>query len=586
MFQFSVRNNCLKGNASPEDKRRHHELVAIYRSKAVIEFELDGTIVFANDLFLKATGYTLDEIKGQNHRLFVDPAYVSSTDYQSLWDTLRSGTYVSGQFQRFGKTGNELWLQAEYNPVLDDDGKPYKVIKFASDITRQALERASANAQIAALDNAQAVIEFDLDGNILKANQNFLATVGYTHAEIAGQHHRLFVSPEERDSQAYADHWDRLRSGEFVEGRFSRLGKGGKVVWMQGNYVPIMGPSGVPVKVIKFASDITQRIKDDQSLQQLLEEASDVMGSMAQGDLTQRVTGSYPAPLSNLSTAINEAIDKISVVISHVTDSAVTLKASSTTLARNNQAAKEAANATADEASNASGATDTMASNTSVAANALSEMTLSIQQIAEESYKALSVAEQAVGLSEKAQKNVHQLTQSSQDIGAVVKVINSIAEQTNLLALNATIEAARAGEAGKGFAVVANEVKDLAKETARATEEVSAKIAAIQIDSQTATNVINDINETISGINASQTAIAAAVEEQRAVSADISRTINETSEGAGNIAASFKQVSLLAYESLNVTDKGQEAAEQLSTMTFEIEQMISHFSVDKNRRAG
>ena len=370
-----------------------------------------------------------------------------------------------------------------------------------------------------------------------------------------------------------------------MDGLFKCIGKAGSIVGIQCSYVPIKSPSAETLKIIKYASNVTHSIEDDPSLKRLLEEAADVMGSMAQGDPTRKMTGSYTAPLDTLSTAINEAIGKISVVISHIIDSGDTLNASSIAMDQNNRSARNAANATADEAQNAASVTDQVAASSAVAANALAEMTLSIQQIAEESHKALSVAEKAGDLSDQVRKNVSQLAQSSMGIGAVVKVIHSITEQTNLLALNATIEAARAGEAGKGFAVVANEVKGLAKGTAPATEEVSTKIAAIQSASRAATQIIHDISETIGSINHSQSTIAAAVEEQRAVSADISRTINETSEGTRNMATSFNQVMNMACESLAVTDKGQEASEQLTAMAAAFEQVIGHFILDANVRA-
>ena len=180
------------------DEQEHQlafgKIAAMERSQAVIEFKSDGTVEHANDLFLNAMGYRLDEIKGQHHSMFVDPAYARSGDYQAFWQNLRSGDFHSGEYCRFDKHGNAIWIQASYNPVLDKDGKVVKIIKFATDITAEKMRNADFSGQLDAISKSQAVIEFDLEGTILTANENFLATVGYSLEEIKGQHHSKFVS--------------------------------------------------------------------------------------------------------------------------------------------------------------------------------------------------------------------------------------------------------------------------------------------------------------------------------------------------------------------------------------------------------
>ena len=236
------------------------KLAALDRSQAVIEFNLDGTILSANANFLKAVGYSLDEVRGQHHSLFVDPIERQGTAYKAFWSALGRGEFQSAEFKRFGKAGREIWLQAVYNPILDPSGKPLKVVKFATDITRQKLLNADYHGKVSAIGKSQGVIEFALDGSILDANPNFLDAVGYGLDEIRGQHHRMFVDPAERESAGYRGFWERLSRGEFQAGEFRRLGKGGREIWLQATYNPILDPSGKPYKVVKFASDITAEV--------------------------------------------------------------------------------------------------------------------------------------------------------------------------------------------------------------------------------------------------------------------------------------------------------------------------------------
>jgi methyl-accepting chemotaxis protein len=232
---------------------------AIGRSQAVIEFNLDGTIVTANENFLGAMGYSLAEVAGQHHRMFVEAAERESSAYREFWARLNRGEFQAGEFKRTGKGAKEIWILASYNPILDEKGKPFKVVKFATDVTQQKLKNADLEGQITAIGKSQAVIEFNMDGTIIRANDNFLKTLGYSLGEVQGKHHRMFVESAERDSRAYEQFWVALNRGEYQTGEFKRVGNGGREVWIQASYNPILDLNGKPYKVVKYASDITQQ---------------------------------------------------------------------------------------------------------------------------------------------------------------------------------------------------------------------------------------------------------------------------------------------------------------------------------------
>jgi len=235
------------------------QIEALNKVQAVIEFNMDGTIITANENFLSTLGYRLEEVQGQHHSMFVEPHFKASTEYKDFWESLNRGEFESREYKRLGKGGKEVWIQASYNPILDLDGKPYKVVKFASDVTQQKLTNADFSGQIDAISKAQAVIEFNMDGTIITANDNFLSTLGYRLEEVQGQHHSMFVEPHLKRSTEYKDFWESLNRGEFESREYKRLGKGGKEVWIQASYNPILDLNGKPFKVVKFASDVTQQ---------------------------------------------------------------------------------------------------------------------------------------------------------------------------------------------------------------------------------------------------------------------------------------------------------------------------------------
>ena len=254
------------------------ELEALRKSQAVIEFDMDGVILTANENFLRPLGYTLEEVQGRHHRIFVDTETSESVEYKEFWERLKRGEYATGEYKLIGKDGSQVWIQGSYNPVLDSSGNPVKVIKYATDVTEQKLKNVFFESQIAAIGKSQAVIEFDMDGTIITANKLFLDAMGYTLDEVQGRHHSMFVEPEFRDGPEYAEFWGKLKRGEFTQAEYQRVGKGGKEVWIQGSYNPIFDLNGSPARVIKFATDITQQVqyrKNVSLLSRVFEDAAD-----------------------------------------------------------------------------------------------------------------------------------------------------------------------------------------------------------------------------------------------------------------------------------------------------------------------
>ncbi|WP_066782040.1 methyl-accepting chemotaxis protein [Sphingomonas sp. CCH5-D11] len=239
---------------------------AVCRSQAVIEFELDGTIIWANDLFLSATGYALHEIVGQHHRIFCADDYSASPSYKAFWAKLGRGEFDTGEYKRRGKNGREVWLQATYNPVFDGEGRPRRVLKIAADVTEAKLSTAETNGKIDAIDRSQATIEFALNGTILTANDNFLAIFGYRAADLVGRHHNMLCDAELVQSSDYRQFWERLGRGEFDAGRYRRRDRAGREVWIQATYNPILDADGRPRKIVKIASDITREMSLEQEV--------------------------------------------------------------------------------------------------------------------------------------------------------------------------------------------------------------------------------------------------------------------------------------------------------------------------------
>ena len=587
------------------------QLAAVSKAQAVIEFNLDGTILNANDNFCKTLGYTLDEIKGKHHSMFAEPSYSGSLEYRHFWEKLNRGEFESGQYKRIGKGGKEVWIQASYNPIMDMNGKPFKVVKYATDITEQKLRMADFEGQLAAISKAQAVIEFKLDGTILTANENFCKTLGYTLDEIKGKHHSMFAEPSYSSSPEYRFFWEKLNRGEYDSGQYKRIGKGGKEVWIQASYNPIMDMNGKPFKVVKYATNVTEQVKAAQMLKDAVDQTLEVVSAAKDGDLTQRIsldgkTGAVEALCSginalmeNCSTSLNEVVrvlgalakgdltekitneykgtfgqlkDDSNATVEKLIEIVGTIREGTDAI---NVASKEIASGNTD----LSQRTEEQASSLEETASSMEELTSTVKQNAENAKQANQLAIGASDIAVKGGSVVGQvvatmssINDSSKKIVDIISVIDGIAFQTNILALNAAVEAARAGEQGRGFAVVATEVRNLAQRSAAAAKEIKTLIGDSVEKVGTGTKLVDAAGKTMEEI-------VTAVKRVTDIMSEITAASQEQSAGIEQVNQAIAQMDDVTQQNAALVEQAAAAAESLEEQAQGLERAVAVFKV-------
>ena len=468
------------------------------RSLAMIEFDLDGVVLDANEVFLKLMGYDLEEVKGKHHRMFVEETARESPAYSEFWQSLRLGEHRVAQFKRIAKGGREVWMEGSYSPVLGSDGKPIRVVKIASDVTAEKTLHMDLLGQVTAINRSNAVIEFDVDGTIRTANEKSLNLLGYELADVVGQHHRIFVEPEYRSSQEYLDFWAELRRGEYKSARFKRIGRGGKVVWIQASYNPIFDLAGRLTKVVKYAVDVTLTAG---SVQDLDHNFSEIDGAI--GRSTEQACAA--------AISVSE------------TTSGVQIMAAST-----------------------------------------EQLASSVREIADTMVRSKSATDTAHAETKLADDATQRLSAASKSMEGMVELIRSIAGQINLLALNATIESARAGEAGKGFAVVASEVKNLASQARSATDQISQEITSLRVVSDEVVAALGVIKKSIDTVRDYVTGTASAVEEQSAVTQDLSLNMQRTAASVVGINDNMNEITAAVSEAAQAAGTARRLARQIA----------------------
>lgn len=534
-------------------------LDALSRSQAIIEFDLTGKILKANDNFCKAIGYQEAEIVGRTHSMFLSPDDAASAEYKTFWAKLSRGEYDQGQYRRRAKNGDDIWIEASYNPVFRF-GKPYKVVKIATDITSIKRKSAEDDGKLAALSRAQAMIEFTPDGKILSANENFLAALGYTAEEIVGKHHSMFCEQAYAQSQDYRSFWDELRTGRFSSGQFMRLGKDGKRVFIQASYNPILDDRGHVFKVVKFAFDVTDRMH-------AVEELGAALERLSQCNIRVTLDKPFVGEFERLRRDFNKSIAEFQKTLENVlgqTDD----------LTRSSQEVSEASVNLAERSREQAVALEETSA-------ALEEITATVRSSTEntkETRKLVQSARTSTAAStevvERTVNAMQRIETASREISQIIGVIDEIAFQTNLLALNAGVEAARAGEAGKGFAVVAQEVRELAQRSANAAKEIKALINNSGTEVLEGVRLVGETGEALKQIDALVRHIDGNVDM-------IAKAADEQAIGIGEINKAVNRLDRMTQENAAMSARTTVISTTLAQGADVLAQLVSLFKLNR-----
>lgn len=533
-------------------------LSALLRSFAIIEFDAKGKILTANENFCSAMGYRVDEIRGQHHQMFVEPDYARSAEYTAFWNKLARGEYDTGEYIRIGKGGAEVSLQASYTPVQDILGHVYKVVKVAAVTTEAALQAADSRGKMEAVSRVQAMIEFTPDGKILTANDNFLRAVSYDLDDIRGRHHSMFVEPSYARSPDYAAFWKKLQAGEFVAAEYRRIGKNGKIVWLQASYNPIFDHKGRVIKVVKFATDVTSRVE-------AIDAIAEGLNKLASNTLNYRLTKAVDPTYEKLRVDFNTAIENLDKTITAISASVSTV----------GNGASEIATASNDLARR----TEVQAANLEETAATLNQITTTVTrsaQGAKEASASASAVRADAGKSGEvvgdAVAAMGRIRTSSQAISQITGLIDEIAFQTNLLALNAGVEAARAGDAGRGFAVVATEVRVLAQRSADASKEIRKLISDSAVEVDHGAKMVGTAGESLQAIVAQMSQIDMLVSEIAMGSQEQAMGLTQVNEAVG-------QLDQVTQQNAAMVEQATAAANSLGAEARQLMQLIGQFTI-------
>jgi methyl-accepting chemotaxis protein len=548
------------------------QIAAIDRAQAVIEFDMDGTVREINENFARVMGYSRAEVVGKHHSLFAEPAFAGGAEYRAFWARLNRGESDIGTCKRLAKGGREVWLQASYNPLPDASGKPFKIVKYANDVTAQMARNADNEGQLAGIDRSQAVAEFEMDGTIRKINDNFARVMGYTSGEVVGKHHSLFADAALAGSGEYRAFWAKLNRGESEVGTFRRLAKGGREVWLQSSYNPIPDANGKPFKVVKYATEVTAAMQAQRELQLAVQQTQETVRCAIDGDLTPRISmQGKSGDLEALCRGVNSLLDSTSTLVRQVKGAAAQVHAGAEEISRGN--------------TNLSQRTEEQATSLEETASSMEQMTSTVKQTADNAGQANQLALAARQQAEKggavvssAVSAMSGINAASRKIADIIGVIDEIAFQTNLLALNAAVEAARAGEQGRGFAVVATEVRNLAGRSATAAKEIKALIQDSVAKVQEGSQLVDESGRTLEEI-------VGAVKKVTDIVAEIAAASREQSAGIEQVNRAVMQMDETTQQNAALVEQAAAASQAIVEQAQSLNSMIARFRVEESGAA-
>ena len=548
------------------------QIAAIGRAQAVIEFGMDGTVREVNENFARVMGFSKAEVIGKHHSTLCESAYANSSDYRNLWSKLGRGEYEVGTFKRIGKGGREVWIQASYNPIPDVNGKPFKVVEYATDVTEQMVRNADFAGQLSAIGKSQAVVEFDMDGTVRKVNDNFARVMGYSESEVVGKHHSMFADAAFTAGGEYRAFWAKLNRGEAELGNYKSVAKGGREVWLQSSYNPIPDANGKPFKVVKYSSDVTPVQQAQQQLQLAVEQTQDTVKQAIDGDLTHRIPmAGKTGDLEALCRGVNSLLESTADLVKRVKAATNEVQTGAEEISKGN--------------TNLSQRTEEQASSLEETASSMEEMTSTVKQTADNAGQANQLALAARQQAEKggavvstAVSAMSGINQASKKIADIIGVIDEIAFQTNLLALNAAVEAARAGEQGRGFAVVATEVRNLAGRSATAAKEIKALIVDSVAKVEEGSKLVDESGRTLEEI-------VMAVKKVTDIVAEIAAASREQSSGIEQVNKAVMQMDQTTQQNAALVEEAAAASQAIVEQAQSLAAMIARYNVGAESRA-